>query len=120
MTQQLKPMTEKELADTQRVIVQAIHRHMPSAAIASGWASPVDVSGMVADAMKNHDHERVSEWGISYGFDGESAPSDLSVQAVRAYCAAHDLPTSDMFVKPFRTELIKSRMRAECNGNSAA
>lgn len=87
-----------------------IGKHMPSAAVASGWVSSVDVSATVMAAVACHQHEKVVAWTVA---NGAGADCSLGLMWVKDYCAAHGLPTSDTFAKPFRMELMKCRMRDE-------
>lgn len=87
-----------------------IAKHMPSAAVASEWVSPVDVTEMVNAAVSAHPPEAVRAWTLANGADGMCS---LGLPWVKDYCTAHGLPTSDVFAKPFRVELMKASMRAE-------
>jgi hypothetical protein len=100
-----------------RLITNLVIQYMPDAAAASGLCSVVDYSAVVADALAGHGFERVSEWAIRNGYRSDS---DLGVPAIRAYCEAMGLPVSDVFVKPFRLELIKACMRANSDARMRA
>lgn len=93
-------------------IVDAICTHMPSAAIASGLVSPVDVSGLVRQLADAHGWRAVEGWGRA---NGAAEMTALGLTWVRNYCGAHGLPTSDMVVKPLRAELLRRAMVEEAN-----
>jgi len=87
-----------------------IAKHMPSAAAASGWVSEIDHTATVMAAVASHPHEKVAAWTVA---NGAGEDCSLGLMWVKDYCAAHGLPVSDVFAKPFRAELMKCRMREE-------
>lgn len=104
-------MGRTDFDHAKEIITQAVLTHMPSAAVASGLVSAVDIAPLVAAVLLEHPHAAVSAYTRSLGY---ASTSDLSVPAVREYCSAFDLPCGDGFVDAFRAELLKSRMRAAC------
>jgi hypothetical protein len=98
----------EELTDTAaRVLTDVIHRTMPTAAVASGLASAVDCTtqvNAVADRIVLID--AVDAWKAANGIDLGC------FSGLKAYCADHDMPSGDAFVKLLRIELLKRGMRA--------
>ena len=90
-----------------------IAEHMPSAAVASGWVSEVDITPLVDAACAAHGWKAVGEWAVAVA--GRPADMALGMAGVRAYCEAHGLPTGDTFVKRFRHRLIMTALRDEAS-----
>lgn len=92
-------MTRSDIDAARPLILQAIHAHMPSAAVASGWASPVDPAAWVASVSNLIRHV--------------DRPYDLGLTALTRWLAARGIEAGPTFVKALRTAWISDEMACE-------
>jgi hypothetical protein len=92
-------MTRSEVASARRLITGLIHKHLPSAAVASGWASGVDPAPWVAR--------------VSVLFKFVDRPDDLGMTALTRWLAARGVEAGPAFVKALRHEWIMTAMAVE-------
>lgn len=92
-------MTHDEVKHATRLIESAICQHMPTAAIASGWLSPVDPSAWVASMCER--------------FPESDRPESLGLTALCDWLTGQGVTAGREFVKALRVQWLKERMRAE-------
>jgi hypothetical protein len=92
-------MTKADFQFAKRAIEQAICVHMPSAAVASGWMSAVDVTPWV-NAMCDR-------------FPPSARPSDLGMPALTKWASEQGIECGERVLKELRKRWLLDRMRAE-------
>jgi hypothetical protein len=87
------------MTDVRHAIVQAIHAHMPSAAVASGWASPVDPKPWV---------DRVSRL-IPF----VDRPDDMGLTALTDWLNGMGFEAGASFIRALREAWIRDALAVE-------
>lgn len=92
-------MTATDFDTARRLITAAIHQHMPSAAVASGWASAVSPAAWVADVSNLIRHV--------------DRPHDLGLTALTRWLADRGVVAGAEYVKALRKEWILVELAVE-------
>lgn len=92
-------MTRADIDAARPLILQAVHQHMPSAAVASGLASAVDPAPWVAHVC-----------GLIRHVD---RPRDLGLTALTAWLAGQGFEAGPAFVRALRTAWITDELACE-------
>lgn len=98
-------MTREEVAHAKALIVAAIHEHMPSAAVASGWASAVDFSKWVAAMCER--------------FPLESRPENLGITPLLEWLKERGIDCGRKAGLELRKRWLTDAMRDWCQKNPA-
>jgi hypothetical protein len=93
-------MSRTELDAATRFITQAICEHMPSAAVASGWMSAVDLEPFVKAMCER--------------FPFGSRPENLGYTPLANWLKEQGVEAGKAFVMAVRKVWIMDAMRAEC------
>lgn len=96
-------MTRDELKTAKHLITQAICEHMPSAAVASGWMSEVDMTPWVRSMCQR------------FPF-GEKRTSELGYGRLVAWLKEQGVEAGKAWVMELRRVWLFDAMRVECGG----
>lgn len=94
-------MTRTDITTAKRLITGLIHQHMPSAAVASGWASAVSPDAWVSR--------------VSALFKFVDRPEDMGLTALTGWLAARGVEAGESFVKALRKDWMMTRMAEHCH-----
>lgn len=92
-------LTSQDITTARRLITAAVQKHMPSAAVASGWASAVDPRGWV---------RRISDL-----FPFVDRPESMGLTALTLWLKTRGIEAGEHYVKALRQEWLMTRMAVE-------
>lgn len=92
------------MTEVQALIKQAVCQHLPSAAIASGFVSPVDFTAWVAQ--------------MSERFPMGSRPDTLGLTKLTAWLSEQGVVAGRAWVLALQGEWLHDRMRAACHADN--
>ena len=98
-------MTRDEIKEATQTVKGLICRHMSSAAIASGWVSPVDATAFIRE--------------VSDQFPYGTRPENLGLTALTGWLAERGVEAGETFIRELRKEWIKEEMREYCKSEHA-